>query len=205
MANSVSIAATVASSGSTNIVLFGMFIIFMMMFGSVVGIVMWNHYSHTSSIMHKSIKNFDNLETDKTFPIWFSYRLPIWIPFTHQATQMVYNNNNNNNNNDEGLKLEQLQEQITSNLARIQALEKAAQDRDHKEKVAIEISEIKSMLKQELSVLSFEKELTNDAIDYLYKKFPNLDRTEHKDKHGYTIKWSFKIREPNMTNYAASG
>jgi hypothetical protein len=204
MTDSASIAASVVSSSLTNIVLFGMFIIFMIMFGSVVGIVMWKHYFHTPSIMLKSIKNFKSLETDKTFPTLFSHRLPILFPFTHQASQTVHYDNNNNNNNDCGLKLKQLvkqlQKQITSNLARIQALEKAEQDKAHKEKVAIEIGEIDLMLKQELPVLSFEKELTNDAIDYLYKKFLNLDRIENKDKYGHTIKWSFKIREPNVSN-----
>ena len=101
---------------------------------------------------------------------------------------------------DKKSKLEQLQEQIIINLARIQALEKAEQDRVHKEKVAIEINEIDLMLKKELHILSFEKELTNEAIDYLYGRFPNLDRTEYKNKYGLTTKWSFKICEPNVSN-----
>lgn len=192
---SASVTASVASAGSTNIVLFGMFIIFMMMFGTIVGIIMWKHYAHMPSTTSKS---FESLETISTFPTQFSYGLPIWIPFTHQATQVVCGNDDDNN--DGGLKLEQLQDQIMANLARIQALEKAEQDRAHKEKVVMEIAEIDLMLKQELPILSFEKELTNEAIAYLYTRFPNLDRTEHKNKHGHTIKWSFKIRELNVSN-----
>ena len=119
-------------------------------------------------------------------PNWFSYRLPILFPFTqsYQVDKTTCMNVDDYIKNlilettcvNDKLKFEQMQEQITASLAKIQVLEKAEQDRIHKEKVA----EIDKMLIQELHVLSFEKVLTNEAIDYLYMKFPNLERTEQK-------------------------
>lgn len=207
MSASVAIAT---SSGSTNIVLFGMFIIFMVMFGfAVVGIILWKYSSHCSS-KSTSSSSFETFETIKTMPNWFSYRLPIWFPFTqsYQVDKTTYKNVDDyikkliletTGVNDKS-KFEQIQEQITSSLAKIQALEKAEQDRTHKENVAIEIGEIDKMLIQELPVVSFEKELTNEAIDYLYVKFPNLERTEQKNRQGVITLWSFKIRESNISN-----
>lgn len=198
--------AIATSSGSTNIVLFGMFIIFMVMFCfAAVGIILWKYSSHCSSksTSSSSFETFETFDTIKTMPNWFSYRLPIWFPFTqsYQVDKTTCKNVDDyikkliletTGVNDKS-KFERMQEQITTSLAKIQALEKAEQDRTHKEKVAIEIGEIDKMLIQELPVVSFEKELTNEAIDYLYVKFPNLERTEQKNRQGVITQWSFKI------------
>lgn len=214
--------AIATSSGSTNIVLFGMFIIFMVMFGfAVVGIILWKYSSHCSSKStspssfetfetFETFENFETFKTIKTMPNWFSYKLPILFPFaqSYQVDKTTCKNVDDyikkliletTGVNDKS-KFERIQEQITTSLAKIQVLEKAEQDRTHKEKVAIEIGEIDKMLIREPSILSFDKELTNGAIDYLYVKFPNLERTEQKNRQGVITQWSFKIRETNVSN-----
>lgn len=81
-------------------------------------------------------------------------------------------------------------------IERVRALEDESKNRSHNEKVKKEIANIKERLKGEPTKLEFTTEPMEEVVDYLYKSFPELKRSEIKNRRGDVTNWIFQLSAP---------
>lgn len=104
-----------------------------------------------------------------------------------QQIKSLENSEHYNDNN-------KISDEIKKIIENICVLENSDHHKFHDDKITCEIENIELMISQGSNLLNFNSELSIDAIDYLYGKFPDLEKIEHKNRSGITTLWTYKIR-----------
>ena len=91
---------------------------------------------------------------------------------------------------------EDLSKSVSALTDRVRVLENESKNRSHNEKVEKEIANIEERLKGEPTKLVFTYEPMKEVVDYLYKKFKNLERSEMKNRCGDVTDWIFQLSAP---------